>query len=62
MQPIPVAALLKAWVCRLSLVRIVGSNPGPGGGGGRWVYLVHGVCCHVEVCDYSSREVWCIWV
>jgi hypothetical protein len=44
--PIPVALRSKAWVCSLSLTRIVGSNPKQGHG---CLSLVSFACCQVEV-------------
>jgi hypothetical protein len=43
---IPVAARSKAWVCGLSIVGIVGSNPAVGHG---CLCVVSVVCCQVEV-------------
>jgi hypothetical protein len=45
LQPIPVTARSKAWVCGRSLAEIVGSNPI----GDMDVCLVQCLCCHVEV-------------
>jgi hypothetical protein len=55
-QPIPVAASSKAWVCGRSLAGIAGSNPA-----GAWIF----VSCELFVvsyrslrrADYSSRGV-----
>jgi hypothetical protein len=45
-EPIPVAALYKAWVYGRSLAGIVGSNPTGGHG---CLSVVSVVCCQVEV-------------
>jgi hypothetical protein len=52
--PILVAARSKVWVCCLSLVRIVCSNPAWGLG---CLFVVNIVCCQVEVFASGSLLV-----
>ena len=52
-QPIPVAALPKAWVCGRSLAGIAGSNAAEGRG---CLSVVSVVCCQVEV-SASGRSL-----
>ena len=46
MQPVPVGALPKAWVCGRSPAEIAGSNSAGGHGG---LSVVSVVCCQVEI-------------